>query len=384
MARESISSPENQSATFVELFFDLVFVFSVTQVVGLLHEGITWESVGQGVLVFWLVWWAWSQFTWSLNAADTTHSLVQLGILAATAVAFFMAVALPEAFHDRAVWFAITYVVVRVIGLAIFYWVARDPAHRAAVRTFALFSIGGLAAVLVGGALGGSLQYLLWGSAILLDIVAAAIGGKIEGWDIRPEHFAERHGLFVIIAFGESLIVAGSGVMDEVWTGELIATAALVVVITCCLWWSYFQRAKPQLDHALESSTGSVQSRMARDAFTLAHFTMIGGIVAYAVAVEEALAHPGDPLPIEGRIALAVGLALFVGGTAIAYWRAVGRVLFPRLLVVLSAAVLIAVLAGASSLVSLVIALAGVLIVVAWEQWAESPIAETTTGESRT
>jgi len=99
MASQNISSPEDQSVTFVELFFDLVFVFSVTQIVGLLHNGLDWTVVGQAILIFWLVWWTWSQFTWALNAADTTHPLVQLGTLLATAVAFFMAVALPEAFR---------------------------------------------------------------------------------------------------------------------------------------------------------------------------------------------------------------------------------------------------------------------------------------------
>ena len=94
----SLSSPEDQSVTFVELFFDLVFVFSVTQVVGLFHHGLDWSTAGQGILVFWLVWWAWSQFTWALNAADTTHQWVQLGTLLATAVAFFMAIAVPDVY----------------------------------------------------------------------------------------------------------------------------------------------------------------------------------------------------------------------------------------------------------------------------------------------
>src|SRR5687768_14561646 len=107
MRAQTIVSPEDQKVTFVELFFDLVFVFSVTQVVGLLHDGLSWIVVGQAVLVFWLVWWAWTQFTWALNAADTTHPTVELGTLVATAVAFFMAVAVPEAFHDRALWFAV-------------------------------------------------------------------------------------------------------------------------------------------------------------------------------------------------------------------------------------------------------------------------------------
>lgn len=163
MRTQTASAPEDQSVTFVELFFDLVFVFSVTQLVGLLHEGLSWPVIGQAVLVFWLVWWAWSQFTWTLNAADTTHSLVRLGTLLATAVAFFMAVALPDAFHGRSLWFAVTYVLVRGIGLAIQAWVSGENASlHAAVRVWILVSLGGLAAVLLGGWLGRAAQIWLW------------------------------------------------------------------------------------------------------------------------------------------------------------------------------------------------------------------------------
>jgi low temperature requirement protein LtrA len=318
MSQPSIASPDNQNTTFVELFFDLVFVFSVTQVVGLLHGGLNWTTIGQAILVFWLVWWAWTQFTWALNAADTTHQLVELGTLGATALAFFMAVTLPDAFSDRGWWFAIVYVLVRGIGLALYAWVASaDPSQRAAVVTFAAVSLGGLVAVLIGGYLGGGIQYWFWGLAIGLDVIAAAVGGQAEGWNLHPEHFGERHGLFVIIALGETLIVAASGVTEAPWTGHLVTVAVLAVAITCGLWWSYFVRIKPILDRALESSRGAEQSTMARDVYSLVHFPMMCGIIAYAVAVEEAIAHPVDPLPLYSRVALAVGLALFVGGMAL-------------------------------------------------------------------
>lgn len=201
----SLASPHDQRVTFVELFFDLVFVFSVTQVVGLLHDGITWRSIGEAVLVFWLVWWAWTQFTWALNAADTTHPRVEFVTLVATGAAFFLAVGVPSAFHGSSLWFAGTYVAVRVLGLLIYDWVAwEDPSQRAAVRLFSVVSVGGLIAVLVGGILGGAAQYMWWGVGVVLDVVAAGIGGRAEGWNLHPEHFAERHGLFVIIALGES------------------------------------------------------------------------------------------------------------------------------------------------------------------------------------
>src|SRR5688500_1541311 len=169
----TVSAPKDQKVTFVELFFDLVFVFCVTQVVSLLHDGVTWRSVAEAVLVFWLVWWGWTQFTWALNAANTDHPRVELATLAATAVAFVMAVSVPSAFGDEALWFAVPYVTLRAIGLRVYAWVAADTAHRTAVRTFALRSVGGLALVLIGAALGDELQHWFWGAAIAADVFAA-------------------------------------------------------------------------------------------------------------------------------------------------------------------------------------------------------------------
>lgn len=372
----TLVSPEDQKVTFVELFFDLVFVFSVTQVVRLLHHDFTWLAAGQAVLVFWLVWWAWTQFTWALNAADTTHQLIELGALLATAVAFFMAVALPDAFYGRAFWFAVAYVLVRVIGLILYLLVAAaDSAQRDAVRTFSLVSVGGLVAVLIGGLLGGVWQYLFWGLTILLDVIAANVGGQAEGWNIHPEHFGERHGLFVIIALGETLIVAAGAVTGATWTSDLLVVAILAVAITCALWWSYFPQAKPMLDHALETSQGAVQSMMARDVFSLLHFPMLCGVIAYAAAVEEAVAHPAEPLALAGRLALAVGVLLFVGGMVVAQWRATRRLAWPRIVLVVVTTIAILAFLNGNALFTLTVALVGIVLIVLVEQWTGKRVA---------
>ncbi|MCH7586885.1 MAG: low temperature requirement protein A [Chloroflexi bacterium] len=369
MKRISIVSPEDQKVTFVELFFDLVFVFSVTQVVSLLHNDLVWITVGQAILVFWLVWWGWTQLTWALNAANTNHHLVQFGVLVAAAIALFMGISLPQAFQDRALWFAITYISVRVIGLILFSLVALEAsALVAALRTWIVLSISGLIAVLVGGYMGGAAQYWLWGFAILLDIFAAAVGGQAEGWNIHPDHFSERHGLFVIIALGETLIVAASEVTDAILSIDLVAVGVLVVAITCALWWSYFVRAKPALDHALESSRGAEQSTMARSVYSLLHFPMLFGVIAYAALVETAVAHPVGPLPLVGRIALALGLVLFVAGMAAAVWRATGILMRARVLLSMATAIGIVAFSGVSAVVTLMIALTGILAILVLEQ----------------
>ena len=207
----------------------------------------------------------------------------------------------------------------------------------------------------------------------MLDVVAALIAGNIEGWSLQPEHFAERHGLFVIIALGETLIVAAGRVTGALWTASLVVMAILAVAVTCALWWTYFPRAKPVLDHAIETSPSSKKNRIARDVYSLWHFVMLLGVIAYAFAVEEGVAHPGEPLAVEGRLALAVGLILFVGGMAIAIWRASKQVMVPRLLIILGTALAIFIVSGVSAVISMGIAFAGILIIAIIEQRTLTP-----------
>lgn len=322
----AIVSPDDQKVTFVELFFDLVFVYCVTQVVTLLHGHIDGRSAGSALLVFWLIWWAWTQFTWALNAANTEHPRIQVITLVATSIAFLLAVGIPGALGRDALWFAVPYVALRILGLLVYDLVAsHDAAQRKAVRIFALASTTGLVAVLAGAAAGGPALYWMWGLAIVLDLFAAAVGGQLEGWNLHPEHFVERHGLIVIIALGETLIVAAAGLVDATRTPAVVATGVLAVAVTCGLWWSYFRHAREALEHALVACKGSLRSRLARDAFSVLHFPMLCGVVAIAAATEAALAHPEEVLAADLRAALGVGAVFFVCGTAAAMWRAVGR-----------------------------------------------------------
>ncbi len=374
-----IAAPEEQPVTFVELFFDLVFVFSLTKVVGLLHHDFGWAAAGRAALVFWLVWWAWTQFTWALNAADTKHTLVRLGTLLATAVTFFMAIAVPEAMGERSLWFAVSYVIVRAIGLGMYLWVVWwHSAHRRAVISFAAMSAFGLCAVLAGGAVGGTAQYGLWGLAIALDVLAGLVSTKKEGFRVQPAHFGERHALFVIIALGETLVVAAGGVTGAAWTIDVLEIAALAVATTCALWWTYFPLSKPRLEGALHAQSAASQSNIAGDAFSLLHFPVLCGIVAFALAVEQSLAHAGQTMPREGTAALAASVLLFVGGTGLALWRATGRVPFARLALAAATGLTIAFARGISVHTSLVIALAGATAVAVFEQVTARSSAATT------
>jgi low temperature requirement protein LtrA len=190
-------SPDDQGVTFIELFFDLVFVFAITELTGYLHHHLDASGVGKSILVFWLVWWAWTQFTWSLNPADTTHPKVRAVTLLATGIAFGMAASVQDAFTDHGgVWFGLPYVAVRLIGLGVYLGVGReDPLLRKAVHLFGSLSLIGLALVVVGSFAGPSARVWWWLGAVVADFVAAGVGGsgpKAVRWQIKPARRDQR------------------------------------------------------------------------------------------------------------------------------------------------------------------------------------------------
>ena len=364
-----LRAPASQQVTFVELFFDLVFVFAITQVTKVVIEDLTWAGAGEAFLIFWMIWWAWTQFTWALNPADTTHGVVRLVTLLATAVGFLMAVNVPGAFTDTGSWFASTYVLVRVMGLGIYLIVASSaPSQLAAVRAFAVRSSLPIALALVGGFVAPPARAWIWLAAVVLDVVAAGRSGANEGWDVRPGHFAERHGLFVIIALGESLIVAGQSVVSTESSALLFGVALGAVAVTCLMWWLYFGWWQAGMEHHLSAATGSDQPRLARDAYSLLHFVLVAGIIAVAAGTEEMVLHPEEPLPTGVRLTLALGIVLYLGGTDLAWWRATRQVLVARTVVGLALAAAIAVV-ETTALGEIGLVVAGLGLVVALEFW---------------
>ncbi len=311
----NLRTADPQEVTFVELFFDLVFVFAVTQITALTAHDLTPDGVLRSILLGWLIWWAWTQFTWTLNPADTTHPGVRVLTLVATGVALVMAASVTRAFADDALWFAVPYVVVRALGLGLQVGVDRERAdanHTVVIVWTALSSIG-LALVLAGAVVDPSLRPWFWLLAIVADVVAAGWAGRGASWDLNPSHLAERHALFVIIAIGESLIVAGTAVATDERTLALASAAAVSIVVASLLWWTYFGWLKEALEHRYAAAPAQRLGPLARNAFSLAHFPLIGGIVGFAVAIEEIAAHPDEPAPAVVLASLGVGVTLFVG-----------------------------------------------------------------------
>lgn len=321
-----------QGATFVELFFDLVFVYAVTQLTATVLHDLSWTGVGKAALLFWLVWWSWTQFTWTLNLADTEHVWVRLPVLAATAVAFFLAQAIPDAYGAAGAWFAVAYVVVRLLGLALQEWVYEgDETQQRSLSVWAGSSLVGLALVLAGGFASGSARVWLWAAALLADVTAAALAGR-GSWQLAPGHFAERHGLIVIIALGESLIAAGVATSGLDRDLRFAVATAGAVVAACALWWVYFGAFHGTLEHAMAQHGDETRGQFARDVFSLWHAAVVAGVIGIAVGFEEAIVHPDRSLPANAALAMTAGVFLFVAGTSGAAARAgLARFIGPRL-----------------------------------------------------
>ena len=356
-----------QPVAFVELFFDLVFVFAITQLTVLTAHDLTPEGILRSILLGWLIWWAWTQFTWTLNPADTTHPTVRIITLAATAVALVMSASVQRAFGDDALWFALPYVVVRILGLGLQVLVDLErvgESHAGVVR-WASFSSIGLVLVLIGGIVDPSVRPWLWLLAIIADLLAAAVAGRNTIWDLDAGHLSERHGLFVIIAIGESLIIAGTAVANDERSFALASAAVAAILVAALLWWTYFGWLKEALEEGYAAAPPERNGPLARDAFSLAHFPLIAGIVGFAVALEGIGAHPDEPASAAVIASLGLGVTLFVGSSALALRLCGGPVLIARLLflaVMLVGLAIVAPLAPVWPLLVVAVALLGIVL----------------------
>jgi low temperature requirement protein LtrA len=301
-----------QRVTPLELFFDLVFVFAITQVTSLMSESPTWEGMAEGLLVLAAIWWAWAAYSWLTNTIDPEEDLARLSMFAAMAAMLVVALATPKAFGDDGVLFGCAYLAVRVLHVVVYAYASRDVNIRGAVYRFAPTAITAPALLIIAGTLDGLPQAALWAGALALDYAGPAIAG-MEGWQVFPAHFAERHGLIVIIALGESLVALGVGASEtiELNSGE-IAAAGFGLVIVAALWWAYFDVVALVAERKLREAQGVARNALARDSYSYLHLPMIAGIVLLALGVKKALGDPGEPLDTVPAVALCGGVALYL------------------------------------------------------------------------
>jgi low temperature requirement protein LtrA len=298
--------------TPLELFFDLVFVLALTQCTALMAATPTWTGLGQGLLVLGVLWWSWTGYAWLTSVVDPEEGAVRLVMFGAMAAFLVAALCVPQAFGAEALLFAVAYGAVRVAHILLFLLASRDdPKLRRSVIGLALSTTIGVGLLVVAAATDGAVQGGLWVLALTLDM-----GGGIvippDGWRLVPGHFAERHGLILIIALGESIVAIGSGAGLHVDAGVVIASV-LGIVVAASLWWLYFDVVAPISTRRLAAAAeGSERNRMARDSFSYLHLPMVAGIVLVALGMKKALAHLGDPLHLVPTFALLGGVALYL------------------------------------------------------------------------
>ncbi len=339
------------SADPVELFFDLAYVFAFSQLVALLLDDPTWNGAGRATLLFLLLWLPWSQFTWSANAVPGNQRSVRLLFLIATAASVPMAAAVNSAFGDGGggVLFAVPLAVIFLTAVAML--VSGLPSDgdefRTAVR-YAWPNLLAMATIVVGGFLPGDARVIAWIAGIALFVYATVKAGH-GSWIIRAGHFAERHGLIVIVAMGEVIVALGNAVVVEFDDGfDAAATGGVLALVAAgafagLLWWSYFDRVGPALEHRAGSTSGTELGRYARDVYSYAHALIVAGVILTAVGFEEMALHPDEPTPAPFRAMTVIGIALFFGGISAAVYRAFSAVAKERLVAIAAVAVLMIV-----------------------------------------
>ncbi len=350
---------EERKTSYLELFFDLVFVFAFTQVTALILEDPSLQGFARAALVLAMVWWAWSAYAWMTNAIDVENAVTRLIIFAAMVAGFFMALAVPHAFQDEAAWFAVAYFVVRVLNSTLYSWGVRNEPEtlRATLRLAPWFLIAA-AVALAGGFVDADYRAWVWLASLVIDVVGTLTVARAD-WHVSPSHFAERFALIVIIALGESIVAIGVGTAGL----DRDATYAVSVVIAfagvAALWWAYFDFTAVAAERSLKRASGPARGVLARDVFTYFHYPLVLGIILYAVAAKKTLEHPLDPLSKPGRWALGLGIAFFLCGFALMRFRVVRRVAWERLAAAALVLVVAVLLDGADAIVTL-----GVVIVI--------------------
>jgi len=301
-----------ERVTPLELFFDLVFVFAITQVTGFLAANETWEGLLRGALLLAVLWWAWGTYAWLTNTVDPEEGGVRLAVFAAAAAMLIVALATPSAFGSEALVFAVAYFLVRALHLVLYMIAARDdPELRAAVLRFAPGAVIGSSLLVIASFFDGALEIGLWGAALTIDYLGALIG-RGRGWHLSPAHFVERHGLIIIIALGESIVALGVGAAGLPLDAARIAATLLGMVVAATLWWSYFDWVIFISQARLTDAHGAERADLARDLYTYLHLPMVFGIVLFALGLKTTLSHLDEPLGIITAIGLCGGLALYM------------------------------------------------------------------------
>jgi low temperature requirement protein LtrA len=322
---------EGERVTPLELFFDLVFVLAITQCTALMANHPTWSGLAQGLLVLGMLWWSWTGYAWLTSVLDPEEGAVRLVMFGAMAALLLVSICVPEAFGDLALAFALIYGVVRAAHIALFMLASPDDdGLRHSVLSLAASSAIAVALLALASLFDGLAQGALWVLALGLDMGGPYLFGS-EGWKLVPGHFAERHGLIVIIALGESIVAIGLGA-DQALDLGIAAAAVLGVALTAAMWWTYFDIvAIVSARRLAEAEPGRTQNELARDSYSYVHLVMVAGIVLVALGMKKTIGHFDDQLETVPAFAMLGGLAVYLLGLVGFRWRHIRSVNRQRL-----------------------------------------------------
>jgi len=359
---------EDFTADPVELFFDLAFVFAFSQLVAHLIHHPTWRGAAEAWLLFAMLWMAWSTFTWSANAVSGNARSVRIIFLIATAATLPAAGGVTTAYEGGGVVFAISVSVILAMALAIQLWAFdAGTAERASAIRYARPNLVAMVLWIAGGFATDEARLVLWVLG-LGSILYGTIRARRGTWIIRIGHFAERHGLILIVALGEVVVAIGIGIIDSLAESGSLPNAVVLALIAAglfasLLWWAYFDRLQPGLEWRGEQLDGQQRGWYAVDVYTYLHAVIVSGVIISAAALEEVILHPSDPIPLAFRVMLAGGLVMFLLGTVACVARAF-RVVVPERIVASVVIVAIVAIGGSWSGVALLAVLDVVLFAV--------------------
>jgi low temperature requirement protein LtrA len=310
----SAPATERSSVTTLELFFDLVFVFTITQLTNVFAHEPTWLGLFRVTVLLGLIFWMYGGYAWLTNAVALDRVGRRLWLLAAMAALLVVALAVPGAFTGSGATFGMAYLAVVLIHMGLFARSSQLTVVQA-MRGLAPFNLFTALLVLAGGIAGGTAETVLWTAAFALEWISPRLTDD-SGFVIAAAHFVERHGLVVIVAIGESVVAVGIGAAALPVDARLVADAVLGLALTACLWWSYFGEDEDAPEAAMRAAPVAARPRLAINAFGYAYIPILLGVVCIAAGLKHVTGHPFDPLDTPWALALAGGSAVFLAGEA--------------------------------------------------------------------
>jgi low temperature requirement protein LtrA len=317
-------------ATYFELFFDLIYVFAITQLSHHLLRDLSWAGAAETLLLLLAVYWAWNYTTWMTNWFDPETVAVRLTLILVMLASLLMAVAIPEGFGDRAMLFAASYCTLQVVRNGFVVAVTPPgPFHRNFLQIL-IWSVLSVPLWIGGAVVEDQTRRILWLAALGIDLAAPLVRywlpdwGRtpMSEWQIDPGHFSERFQLFVIIVLGESIVITGSTASGANLTTEVVAALGLGFLSSVGLWWLYFGSLTTTAVRRIAAD--EIPGQLGRDAYTYLHIPIVAGVLLASVGDELVIAHPGDDLATAGALATLGGPALFIVGL-MAFGARVGR-----------------------------------------------------------